>query len=223
MSIPLGMGRPPLRRPQGCLLPQGAWSMRDAPPIFFLRHQKENAPRPVEKKKCSAGRSAQAQTSCRRRGMAGGPARQSGTETPDPWGILCPGEVWDTLSLPPRCRSLALHGTRQRVAKRNARKEELVKCVLAPRPKMHRAAGINHQVCPAPRRARSPVLANPQAPSHADPRTATLHACAKLRPKRLFLLHRARRVLFLGKTKKRTGGASASHQHGCFPGQWAST
>ena len=96
----------------------------------------------------------------------------------------------------------------QRVAKRNARKEERVKCVLAPRPKMHRAAGINHQVCPAPRRARSPVLANPQAPSHADPRTATLHARAKLLPKRLFLLHRARRVLFLGKTKKRMGGAS---------------
>ena len=29
--------------------------MRDAPPIFFLRHQKENAPRPVEKKKCLGG------------------------------------------------------------------------------------------------------------------------------------------------------------------------
>ena len=29
-------------------------SWADAPPIFFLRHQKENAPRPVEKKKCSA-------------------------------------------------------------------------------------------------------------------------------------------------------------------------
>ena len=29
--------------------------MRDAPPIFFLRHQKENAPRPVEKKKCFGG------------------------------------------------------------------------------------------------------------------------------------------------------------------------
>ena len=40
----------------------------DAPPIFFLKHEKENAPRPVEKKKCSAGRSAPAQTSCRRRG-----------------------------------------------------------------------------------------------------------------------------------------------------------
>ena len=34
------------------------------------------------------------------------------------------------------------------------------------------------------------------------PRTATLHACAKLRPKRLFLLHRARRVLFWGKTER---------------------
>ena len=29
--------------------------MRDAPPIFFLKHQKENAPRPVEKKKCFGG------------------------------------------------------------------------------------------------------------------------------------------------------------------------
>ena len=72
-----------------------------------------------------------------------------------------------------------------------------------------RAAGIRHQACTAPRRARSPILATPQAPSHVDPRTATLRARAKLRPKRLFLLHRARRVLFLGKTKKRMGGASA--------------
>ena len=72
-----------------------------------------------------------------------------------------------------------------------------------------RAAGIRHQACTAPRRARRGAIADPQAPSHADPRTATLHARAKLRPKRLFLLHRARRVLFLGKTKKRMGGASA--------------
>ncbi len=83
---------------------QGALSMRDAPPIFFLRHQKENAPRPVEKKKCSAGRSAQAQTSCRRRGMVGSPLRRSGTETPGPWGDLQPGEVRDTSSFFFRCR-----------------------------------------------------------------------------------------------------------------------
>ena len=44
----------------------------------------------------------------------------------------------------------------QRVAKRNARKEEQIKCVLAPRPKPHRAAGINHQACIVPRRARRP-------------------------------------------------------------------
>ena len=30
----------------------GTGSRQDAPPIFFLRHQKENAPRPVKKKKC---------------------------------------------------------------------------------------------------------------------------------------------------------------------------
>ena len=78
--------------------------MRDAPPIFFLRHQKENAPRPVEKKKCSAGRSAQAQTSCRRRGKVGNPARRSETETPGPWGTLQPGDVRDTRCADFRCR-----------------------------------------------------------------------------------------------------------------------
>ena len=76
----------------------------DAPPIFFLKHQKENAPRPVEKKKCSAGRSAPAQTSCRRRGKVGSPSRQSGTETRCPWGDLWPGEVRDTSSFSFRCR-----------------------------------------------------------------------------------------------------------------------
>ena len=71
-----------------------------------------------------------------------------------------------------------------------------------------RAAGINCQVSAAPRRARRTVLANPQAPSHADPRTATLHACAKLRPKRSFLLDRARPVFFSTRWKRKWGGAS---------------
>ena len=69
-----------------------------------MRHQKENAPRPVEKKTCSAGRSAQAQTACRRRGKVGNPARRSETETPGPWGNLQPGEVWDTRCADFRCR-----------------------------------------------------------------------------------------------------------------------
>ena len=174
-----------------------------------------------KRKNVSAGRSAQAQTSCRRRGTVGCPARQSETETRRPWGNLWPGEVQGyTL----RRFSLPLAGGRwesqheptqqllrppgQRVAKRNARKEERVKCVLAPRPKMHRAAGINHQVCTAPCRARSPVLANTQAPSHADPRTATLHARAKLRPKAIFSLPPGAAHSLFVKNKKRMGGAS---------------
>ena len=58
----------------------------------------------MEKKTCSAGRSAQAQTSCRRRGKVGNPARRSETETPGPWGTLQPGDVRDTSSFSFRCR-----------------------------------------------------------------------------------------------------------------------
>ena len=164
-----------------------------------------------KRKNVSAGRSAQAQTSCRRRGMAGGPARQSGTETPDPWGILCPGEVWDTLSLPPRCRSLALHGTRQRVAKRNARKEELVKCVLAPRRGLHhppRDGSIDlAEDCSVPEGQAKPK----QAPIRRPPsRGGPLHRSA---PKRFFLFHRARRILFLSRTKREWG----AHPRGNSP------
>ena len=59
----------------------------------------------MEKKTCSAGRSAPAQTSCRRRGMVDGPLRQSGTETRYPWGNHQPGEVRDTSCAAFRCRS----------------------------------------------------------------------------------------------------------------------
>ena len=58
------------------------------------------------------------------------------------------------------------------------------------------------QIFASLRRARRPSAENTQAPSHADPRTATLHERAKLLPKALFLLHRARRVLFWGKTER---------------------
>ena len=51
-----------------------------------------------KRKNVSAGRSAQAQTSCRRRGKVGNPARRSETETPGPWGTLQPGDVRDTSS-----------------------------------------------------------------------------------------------------------------------------
>ena len=76
-----------------------------------------------------------------------------------------------------------------------------------------RAAGICHQACTAPRRARRTVPANPQAPSHADPRTARRHEGAGARLKRFFLFHRARRILFLSRTKREWG----AHPRGTRP------
>ena len=158
-----------------------------------------------KRKNVSAGRSAPAQTSCRRRGMVGGPLRQSGTETPGPWGNLWPGEVWDTLSLPPRCRSLALHGTRQRVAKWNARKEELVKCVLAPRRGLHhppRDGSIDlAEDCSVPEGQAKPK----QAPIRRPPsRGGPLHRSA---PKAIFSLTPGAAHSLFVKNKKRMGGA----------------
>ena len=54
--------------------------------------------------------------------------------------------------------------------------------------------------CPKARQNRS-------RHQYADPRRAR-RATAPKRARRLFLFHRARRILFLGKTKKRMGGAS---------------
>ena len=91
----------------------------------------------MEKKTCSAGRPAQAQPSCRRRGKVGSPLRQSETETRRPWGNLQPGEVQGyPLPLSPLPLTLPRR-TRQRLAKRKARKEKLVKCDLAPRRPPH--------------------------------------------------------------------------------------
>ena len=68
-----------------------------------------------------------------------------------------------------------------------------------------RAAGIRCQMCTAPRRARRRAIANPQALSLVNSRTATLHGCAKLRPKRPFLLDRARPVFFSARPKRKWG------------------
>ena len=85
-----------------------------------------------KRKNVSAGRPAWMRTSCRRRGMVGTPARQSGTETPGPWGILWPGEIQGYL-LPLFPLPLTLpRRTRQRLAKRKARKEKQIKSVYHP-------------------------------------------------------------------------------------------
>ena len=98
--------------------------------------------------------------------------------------------------------------TRQRVAQRNARKENLVKCVLAPRPKTH------------PRRGNPPssLYRTPPRPS-GDPRKhagtlsrrppySNFARTCKVAAKAPFsLTPGAARSLF-GATKKRMGGAS---------------
>ena len=190
----------------GDWLPPGGLVQRDAPPIFFLRHQKENAPRPVEKKKCSAGRSAPAQTSCRRRGMAGDPLRQSGTETRCPWGNLQPGEVRDTLILPPRCRS------RSREEQPAAAKREAARCDDHP----GALRTIRHGTAvPTWQKTQACPKASPNRSRHryADPRAhgGPPHRSA---PKRFFLFHRARRILFLSRTKREWGAHLPSHPHG---------
>ena len=75
------------------------------PPIFFLRHQKKNAPRPVEKKTCSAGRSAPAQTSCRRRGWLTVPCGSQGRKRATLGETTSPGKSGDTSCAAFRCRS----------------------------------------------------------------------------------------------------------------------
>ena len=95
----------------------------NALPISLLVLPKEKrAVHGPKRKNASAGRSAWMRTSCRRRGMAGDPLRQSGTETRCPWGNLQPGEVRDTLILPPRCRS------RSREEQPAAAKREAARC-----------------------------------------------------------------------------------------------
>ena len=196
--------------------------MRDAPPIFFLRHQKENAPRPVEKKTCSAGRSAQAQTSCRRRGKVGNPARRSETETPGPWGNLQPGEVWDTRCADFRCRwpvvdeSLrsgpmrASASTTARAARSEAERAEreagqMRSCT--PTTSAPSATGRQYRPHRRPKRARMPgkIGAGTGTPT---PVRAEGH-CTGARPAPFSLTPGAARSLF-GATKKRMGGALPS-------------
>ena len=72
------------------------------------------------------------------------------------------------------------------------------------------------QACPkaSPNRSRH---------RYADPRTATLHVCAKLRPKAVFSFGPCTARFLFHKMEKKMGGALPSYQHSCFPGQTAAT
>ena len=76
-----------------------------------------------------------------------------------------------------------------------------------------RAAGIRIQVRTASRRARRGAIVNPQAPSHADPRTARRHEGAGARQKAFFSFGPCTARFLFGKTEKKMGGALPSYQH----------
>ena len=158
----------------------------------------------MEKKTCSAGRPAQAQPSCRRRGKVGSPLRQSETETRRPWGNLQPGEVQGyPLPLSPMPLTFPRR-TRQRLAKRKARKEKLVECILAPRRCRHH-----------PPRDSSHDLAEDDSVPEGKPKSALVpirrppsaqrRECAGVRQKRPFLLDRARPIFFSARPKRKWG------------------
>ena len=175
-----------------------------------------------KRKNVSAGRSAQAQTSCRRRGKVGNPARRSETETPGPWGNLQPGEVWDTRCADFRCRwpvvdeSLrsgpmrASASTNARAARSEAERAEreagqMRSCT--PTTSAPSATGRQYRPHRRPKRARMPgkIGAGTGTPT---PVRAEGH-CTGARPAPFSLTPGAARSLF-GATKKRMGGALPS-------------
>ena len=159
-----------------------------------------------KRKNVSAGRSAQAQPSCRRRGMVGSPVRQSGVETPGPWGALRPGDVRGYLLL---CFPLPLtlpRRARQRLAKRKVRKAEQIKSVYHPgQPPYHppRVGSYDFAEGPSvpeghPKSALAPIRRPPCA------RRAT----APERVKAAFSFGPGAAHFLLNRIEKKMGGAS---------------
>ena len=173
-----------VRRPRGIPAPAGGMSSGDAPPISLLVLQKEKrAVHGPKRKNATAGRSAQAQPSCRRRGWARGSLGYTlrRFSLPLAWwlmGLLQRadediGPYGNAESHSPavgadaHIRPLVQTPTTARVARSEAeRAEREAGQMRSCTPTNHRtrAAGIRHQACTAPRRARRTVPVNPQAP-----------------------------------------------------------
>ena len=178
----------------------------DAPPIFFLRHQKENAPRPVEKKTCSAGRPAQAgegwqSLAAVRDGNAlplGKPPARGGTGIPP-----CPS---------PRCRSRSREepGSAWRSGRRG--KRSWSNASLHP----DAVGTIRHGTAVT---TSQKMIACPKASPnrrlyrYADP-VSTEARMRRRAPKAAFSFGPGAARFLFGKTEKKMGGALPSHPHG---------
>ena len=125
------------------------------------------------------------------------PCSSQGRKRPALGETSSPGKYRDTLSLPPRCRS------RSREEQPAAAKREAARCDNHP----DEAGTIRHGTVVS---SLQKMIACPKASlnrsrhRYADPRAhgGPPHRSA---PKRFFLFHRARRILFLSRTKREWG------------------
>ena len=176
-----------------------------------------------KRKNVSAGRSAQAQTSCRRRGKVGNPARRSETENARPLGKPSArgslGYIQLLFSLPlagqlmrVSSRANATASTTARAARSEAERAEREAGQMrfcTPTPSAPSATGRQYRPHRRPKRARRQgqigAGTDPPTPSRGGP----LHRSAS---KRSFLLDRARPVFFSAKTEKKMGGCIPAGQ-----------
>ena len=178
-----------------------------------------------KRKNASAGRSAPAQTSCRRRGKAGSPLRQSGTETPGPWGNLWPGEVRDTSSFSFRCRwpvvdescsiGQATAPTPARAARSEAERAERGANQMRPCTPMTAAPSATGRQLQKSQKAQACPKASPNRSRHryADPRRAEGHCTgARLAP---FSFGPCTARFLFGQDRKENGGCIPLDQPPC--------
>ena len=166
------------------------------PPFLFCRAKRETGRARSKEKSVGALRcSGPPRDGGRRIGASADLARPSGTlyssaisPTAVPWRIVRRSSGWSShgaaslfaaASCPARELPIkASAPTTARAARSEAERAERGAGQMRPCSPIFvvtRAAGIRCQVFAAPRRARRGAIANPQALSHADPRTATLH------------------------------------------------
>ena len=237
------MGWAAVRRPRGFLLPQGLVQRMHPHFLFPLVEKKTGRARSKRKDRLDALRrsSSPPRDGGRRIGASADFGLPSGTlsssaisGTAVPWRMVRRSSGWlsHCLCFSFRCRwpsragtgatggcghpPESINPTTTRVARSEAERAErgagqMRPCTPtqgAPAPRESAFKSIPHPAAPV-----GGAIADPQAPSHADPVQQLCTRGAKLRPKRLFSYTGRRRSL-LGKTKKRMGAHLPSHQHG---------
>ena len=206
------------------------------PPFLFCRAKRETGRARSKEKSVGALRcSGPPRDGGRRIGASADLARPSGTlyssaisPTAVPWRIVRRSSGWSShgaaslfaaASCPARELPIkASAPTTARAARSEAERAERGAGQMRPCTPIlvrTRAAGIRIQVRTASRRARRGAIANPQAPSHVNSRTARRHEGAGARLKAFFSFGPCTARFLFGKIEKKMGGALPSHHHGC--------